>query len=191
MHIYIHIHIIYLMHIFTYTHNILVPYICIYIEHICCTELHIFTHAHDILVAYTHNILVAYICNNSMHQVGVCEYDLMTMPDINTRAGYSGGHTQWYYFAGIFLSWSDCACAPRVLQQTATHCNSLYCDTLQHAEIIRCTRRTTLRYTAVRCDTRQHTATHCNTLQHTAKHRNTLEQTYPSPYDTLDMFSFI
>jgi cytosolic carboxypeptidase protein 2/3 len=22
----------------------------------------------------------------------------MTMPDVNTRAGYSGGHTQWYYF---------------------------------------------------------------------------------------------
>ena len=32
-------------------------------------------------------------------KVGNAEYDLLTMPDINTRAGYSGGHTQWFYFA--------------------------------------------------------------------------------------------
>jgi hypothetical protein len=32
-------------------------------------------------------------------KVGETEYDLLVMPDINTRAGYSGGHTQWYYFA--------------------------------------------------------------------------------------------
>ena len=27
------------------------------------------------------------------------EYDLVLMPDINTRAAQSGGNTQWYYFA--------------------------------------------------------------------------------------------
>jgi len=45
-----------------------------------------------------------------------------------------------------------------VLQDTATHCN-----TLQHTA-------TQLRHTATHCNT---TATHCNTLQHTATHCNT------------------
>ena len=47
--------------------------------------------------------------------------------------------------------------------RTMTHCNSAYCNTLQH--------------TATHCHTLPHTATHCNTVQHTATHCHTLQHT--------------
>jgi len=42
------------------------------------------------------------------------------------------------------------------INDTATHCNTVHCNTLQHI--------------ATHCNTLQHTATHCNTLLHKATH---------------------
>ena len=99
-------------------------------------------------------------------------------------------------------------------QQTATLCNTLQHNTLQHAathsathcnsfamavpslgvhSAVRYTMEyvgyetthcNTLQHSAMHCNTLQHSATHCNTLQHTATYCNTLQHS-ATHYNTL------
>jgi hypothetical protein len=76
----------------------------------------------------THYNILQHCCNTPQHTTTHCNIKRTTSPDVSTV------HTA------------------TVLQQTATHCN-------------------TLQRTATHCDTLQHTATHYTALQRTAKQR--------------------